>query len=119
MPSKKTVSILCLILLSCLINYSDIGESPISFRNSPEWKYIQVHFSSGITQTELLSIVEVITANFDIPPPTHQQKRRFNLLILQWFHDNWAKISQVLPYITLYDDNFNQISAIRELKPKV
>ena len=96
------------------------GSSPALFdpNNSREWNILQQHFSSGIRQSELASVAIVLSQQLQLTHLSREAKRTFVPLI-QWFHNNWAKIEPVLPFIQLFDDDLNPISGeVQKLKMK-
>ena len=98
------------------MTFNSNGSSPsFDAKNSIEWITLQQHFSSGITFNEILSISSIICEILNMKPITRSEKRSFCSL-LSWYHKNWNEISQVLPFIHVVDDNFNEVSGATQVQ---
>ena len=71
-------------------------------------------FSTGITTAELCSVAVICAKILNIKIDRNS-KRTFNGL-LGWFRKNWDEVMKVLPYMALYDDNYEKIDYNTEVK---
>jgi hypothetical protein len=66
------------------------------------WQAIAKHFGEHLTQTELLSVAQVIGNEVGIKID-REAKRRKEVLV-KWFDENYEHVREVLPRITLEDE---------------
>ena len=91
------------------MKYVATGSRPTDFTSTEQWKTLQYYFSTGLTRHELLSIAEILRETLHLPKISREATRNTPNLF-KWFCANWSEIKNVLPYVTLFDDNFNEIS---------
>lgn len=85
------------------------GSCPTNYSSTLQWKTLQYYFSTGLTRHELLAIAEVLRQTLHLPKISRAATRNTPSLFT-WFSENWSEIESVLPYVTLVDDNLNEIS---------
>lgn len=85
------------------------------YKNSDVYKEINEHFSSGLTQPELLKIAEILAnaAHLTID----RDARRDSRVLYRWFYENWEKVGPEMYNITVYDSNSKLISKPSARKP--
>lgn len=81
--------------------------------NCDAWKQITQQFSSGVRHNELVSVANILIANYELPALTRYCHRSFAVLI-KWFQDNWDRIDPVIRNIRLLDENQRVICGYRE-----
>jgi len=72
------------------------------------WKKIISCFSPSITHNELLSIAVLFGQIKSIPIP--RICRRSKVALVQWFQENYEKISDLFQYTHLIDSDFQPVS---------
>jgi hypothetical protein len=73
-----------------------------NFEKSVAWDALTHHFSSGVRHRELCSVALVLSHCFGFTTISRDARRSYPVLI-KWFHDNWAIIEPVLPFVALRD----------------
>jgi hypothetical protein len=75
---------------------------------------LQVRFSTGVSLCELRSVALVLCTLANLPSPSRECKRRFELMV-QWFVSNWMAIVPWISLVQLRDSEGRPIDRIREL----
>ena len=101
-----------------MIIEANIKAKDFSYSKTVQWQVLQQRFTTGLTIKELTSIAVIIREVCpELPLKKMKRETKRNLtLLVQWFIENWNSISPILPYITLYDDNGNEINSSAEIQ---
>ena len=95
-------------------------------QNSIVYRTILYRFSSGVTVTELVSVLEVVydyakkmymPNECPLPKPKRNEKRTLRG-ILTYFSNNWQIVQPILNRTQLCDRDFRPINAEREMLEK-
>lgn len=95
-------------------------------QNSIVYRTVLYRFSSGVTVTELKSILEIVYLTVKqmympnecpLAKPKRNEKRTLRG-ILTYFSDNWRIVQPILNRIQLCDRDFRPINAEREMLEK-
>ena len=89
-------------------------KSNFDFEQTPQYKILQQHFSTGISLPELRSLAHIIQQIYHLDPIDRETNRSVSLMI-QYFIKYWALIEPLLPYIQILDDNMQPINGNRQL----
>jgi hypothetical protein len=81
------------------------------FQRCTAWKEIAQRFGDRVKITHVRSIAIALHILFPdhLPRLSRTENRRFSLII-KWFDDHWTFISQVISYIALMDDTFEEVT---------
>ncbi|KAI5512355.1 hypothetical protein TVAGG3_0748450 [Trichomonas vaginalis G3] len=77
------------------------------------WNFLVMRFSSGITQSELRSIANVVCLKCNLK--LERDASRDRRILIKWFHDNWNCIHDTVSKIQLLDENEKPINLAREV----
>lgn len=80
---------------------------------SEVWNFLIAQFSSGITQSELRSIAQIVCykTNLKLDRDSFRDRR----VLIKWFNDNWMAIKDIVSQIHLLDEQENVINLAREV----
>ncbi|KAH0795906.1 hypothetical protein GPJ56_000154 [Histomonas meleagridis] len=81
---------------------------------SKEWNFLKKKFSSGVTQSELRSIAQIVClkANLKLDREASRDKR----VLIKWFGENWNVVEPYVQRIYLHDSEEKIIDEDRENK---
>jgi hypothetical protein len=80
---------------------------------TPEYRYLQERFSSGVRLSELNSIAQVVAMLASVPPPS-REVRRSGPQLIQWYQTHWCSLEPFLRVIQLRDERYIPIDGLRQ-----
>lgn len=76
--------------------------SGFDWRHSIAWQELTALFGDRLTQNELISIAELVSAHIKLKLDRDAKRRK--TVLIKWFQEHWIMIYPILGMISLNDD---------------
>lgn len=76
--------------------------SGFDWRHSIAWQELTAQFGARLTQSELISIAELVSAHIKLKLDRDAKRRK--TVLIKWFQEHWIVIYPILGMISLNDD---------------
>jgi hypothetical protein len=86
----------------------EIRMKDFNYKESAAWHQITSRFGSGLTQSELTCVAEVIANNLNLVVDREAKRRK--MVLIRWFEENLTVIAPFLEKIRLLDSMGNMIT---------